>query len=85
MEGEPVMKVFGYQFDSEELIELKEVSFETNIEEIDIIINFFQHVKDQHSKAFGKTELCHSHFRDWYTEWKAGTADVIVVTTFTGE
>ncbi|WP_300304554.1 hypothetical protein [Anaerosolibacter sp.] len=75
------MKVFGYQKDSEELIELQEVSFQSDIRELDKIIEFLQEVKEHHSKVIGEVELCHSHFRDWDVGWKAGSTDIIVVTT----
>lgn len=79
--GEIAMKVFGYQKDSEELIELEEVSIQSDIGGLDKIIKFLQEVKEQHSKVIGEVELCHSHFRDWDVDWKAGSTDIIVVTT----
>lgn len=79
--GELVVKVFGYQKDGEELIELQEVSFQSDIRELDKIIEFLQEVKEHHSKVIGEVELCHSHFRDWDVGWKAGSTDIIVVTT----
>lgn len=75
------MKVFGYQKDSENLIELQEVSFQSDIKELDKIIKFLQDVKEDHSKIIGEVELCHSHLRDWDIEWKVGSTDIIVVTT----
>jgi hypothetical protein len=75
------LKVFGYQKDNEGLMELQEVSFQSDIIELDKIIKFLQEVKEQHSKGIGEVELCHSHFRDWDDEWKVGSTDIIVVTT----
>lgn len=75
------MKVFGYQKDSEDLIELQEISLQSDITELDKIIKFLQNVKEQHSKVIDGVELCHSHFRDWDVEWKPGSTDIIVVTT----
>ncbi len=75
------MKVFGYQKESEELIELEEVSIQSDIGGLDKIIKFLQEVKEQHSKVIGEVELCHSHFRDWDVDWKFGSPDIIVVTT----
>lgn len=75
------MRVFGYQKDSENLIELQEVSLQSDIKELDKIIGFLQEVKEQHSKEIEKEELCHSHLRDWDGEWKADSTDIIVVTT----
>lgn len=34
-----ILKVFGYKKDSENLIELKEVSFQSDIKELDKLIN----------------------------------------------
>ena len=73
------MKVFGYQKDSEELIELQEVSFQANIKELNKIITFLQNIKEQHSKLAGKGELCHSHFRDWYVEWQGLVQQILLL------
>ena len=75
------MKVFGYQKDSEELIELQEVTFQSNITELDKMIKFLSEVKKQHSKVIGEVKLCHSHYRDWDVDWNPDSTDVIVVTT----
>lgn len=79
------MKVFGYQKDREELIELQEVSFQSDIKELNKIITFLQNIKEQNSKLAGNGELCHSHFRDWDVEWQDNSTDIIVVTTFNDE
>ena len=79
------MKVFGYQKDSENLIELQEISFQSNMKELDKIIKFLQNVKEQHRKVMNEVELCHSHFRDWDPEWKPNSTDIIVVTTSNNE
>lgn len=78
---EIIVKVFGYQKDNEELIELREVSFQCDIEELEKVIKFLQETKKQHSKIIGEVELCHSHFRDWDINWKDNGIDIIVVTT----
>ncbi len=79
--GGIAVKVFGYQKDSENLIELQEVTFQSDIKELDKIIKFLQNVKEQHDKVTVTGELCHSHFRDWDVEWQANSTDIIVVTT----
>lgn len=83
--GEIVLRVFGYQKDSEELIELQEVSFQSDIEGLDKIIKFLHEVKEQHSKVIDEVEQCHSHFRDWDIDWKVGSTDIIVVTSSKSE
>lgn len=75
------MKVFGYQKDCEILKELQEVSIQSDIDELDILIKFLQDVKEKHSKVIGEVELCHSHFRDWKVGWRPGSTDIIIVTT----
>lgn len=74
------MKVFGYKKASKDLMELKEVSFQCNIIELDKIIEFLQHIKHEHSKVGLKSEICHSHFRDWNDKWTQDSTDIIVVT-----
>ena len=75
------MRVFGYNKDCEELIELQEVSFLSNIEELEKIIRFLQDKKEQHIKVTNETDLYHSHFRDWDIAWKDGSVDIIIATT----
>lgn len=79
------MKVFAYQKDSENLIELQEVTFQSDIKELDKIIKFLKNVKEQHGKVTVKGGLCHSHFRDWDVEWQANSTDIIVVTNSNDE
>lgn len=79
------VKVFGYQRDSEILIELKEVTFQADIKELNKIIKFLENVRKEHGKVIVKEELCHSHFCDWDIEWKPGAADIIVVTGSKGQ
>ncbi len=74
------MKAFGYKKNSRKLIELCEVSFQSSIEELEKMIEFLQDVKAQHSSVINKTDLCHSHYRDWDTMWKDGSIDIVVVT-----
>ncbi len=82
MEGREIeVKVFGYEKNNDDLLELQEISFQCNSKELEKIIKFLQHVKRDHSKVIDEVELCHSHFRDWDVEWRAGSVDIIVVTT----
>lgn len=75
------MRVFGYKKNKKKLLELKEVTFQCTIEELDKIIEFFSEVKSQHSKVIGKTEMCHSHYQDWDDKWTSKNPDVIIATT----
>lgn len=76
------MKIFGYQKESEDLIELQEISFQADIKELDKMIKFLQSVKEEHGKVVLRTkeDMCHSHFRDWDGEWLISDPDIIVVT-----
>lgn len=79
------MKAYGYKKNNDDLLELEEVSFECEIEEIDEIIKFFQYVKEEHTKARLETEFCHSHLRDWKESWNNESTDIIVVTSFNSD
>jgi len=86
MEGELIfMKIYGYQVESEDLIELQELSIQSNIQDLERLILFLQDVKEQHSKVIAETEMCHSHYRDWDKEWIIGSADIIIVTVPEGK
>lgn len=74
------MKVYGHQKDSEDLIELNEISILSDIDELKNLLNYLQEVIQQHSKVVGETELCHSHLRDWDENWESGQPDIVIVT-----
>lgn len=76
------MKFFGYQKDDAKLLELEEVSLQCNPSELDEVIEFLNKVKIEHATALGKTNMCHSHFRDWKSSWNRGDVDFIIVTKF---
>lgn len=76
------MKIFGYQKDNDTLLGLEEVSLQCTIEELEKVIKFLMEAWEQHTKVYGKTDNCHSHFRDWDDGWKNGDPDLIVVTKF---
>ena len=84
MDGKEInrMKFFGYEKDSEKLIGLKEVTFDGNLEELEELINFLKDVQEEHIKVAQKTDMCHSHFRDWSSDWNTKDSDFIVVTRF---
>ena len=74
------MKVFGYSKISDTLLELKEVSIQCNLEDLDKIISFLQEVNNKHSNINCDVDLCHSHFRDWDKKWNNDSSDIIIVT-----
>lgn len=80
------MKVYGYKRDGEkepsDFVELSEASIECSLNELEKIISFLETVKNQHSKVALKTELCHSHYRDWDGNWDENSTDIIVITPF---
>ncbi len=75
------MKIYGYQKDKEDLLELKEVSILTTIKELETLINFLKVTKVEHSKIIDEVEMCHSHFKDWNVEFKGEYSDFIIVTS----
>ena len=78
-----MMTIGGYKNGSEDFISLKEVSITcTTIDDIDNIISFLQHVKEQHSAVKDKTSTCHSHYRDWFEGWQKNEPDFVVISIF---
>ena len=78
------MMVGGYKKDSDDFIRLKEVSITcTTIDEIDNLIGFLLHVREQHNAVKDKTPTCHSHYRDWFDGWQKNEPDLIVISDFT--
>ena len=76
------MQIYGYQKKVDTLINLKEVSLQCTLEELDDIISFLIKSSEEHADVIGKASMCHSHFRDWNSTWKQGNPDIIVVTTY---
>ena len=79
------MKIFGYQNDNDELLKLQEVSLQCTIEELESIIDFLIETKKEHESVRGRTDICHSHLRDWDKLWKKDDPDFIVVTNYKNE
>ena len=75
------MKFYGYEPDSEKLSALEEVSIDCTIDELQMLIDFFTYVQERHSFVKDKTEMCHSHLKDWcdHNDYKS---DLIIVTRF---
>lgn len=76
------MKIFGYQKDNDNLLDMEKVSIQCTIPELEKLIDFFTEVKKEHSKVANETTMCHSHLKDWNTTWRKGEPDLIVVTPF---
>ena len=76
------MKFFGYEKDSEKLMKLSEATFDGTLEELEDLIDFLKTVQEEHSKVAKKTDMGHSHFRDWSNKWNKEDSDFIVVTRF---
>lgn len=76
------MKIYGYKKNSDEFVELEEASVECDLLELDNIIKFLKNVKDEHNKVSNKTDICHSHYRDWCKHWNKNDTDIIVITQF---
>ena len=80
--GNKKMKFYGYEKDNERLMKLSEVTFDGTLEELEDLINFLKNVQEEHTKVVKKTDICHSHFRDWSDKWNKEDSDFIVVTRF---
>jgi hypothetical protein len=76
------MKIFGYEKEGTELIELTEVSIASSIDELEKLIGFLKSTAESHRLVENKTEMCHSHLRDWDESWNSEHPDVVVVTEF---
>ena len=63
-------------------MKLSEVTFDGTLEELEDLINFLKNVQEEHTKVVKKTDICHSHFRDWSDKWNKEDSDFIVVTRF---
>ena len=77
-----IMKIYGYKENSNEFVELSEASIECTMDELKKITKFFLEIYEQHKKTQGKTEYCHSHYRDWDEDWNENGSDLIVISTF---
>jgi len=69
------MNIYGYKKESDELLELSEISLECSIEELDSIIDFLKYAKDL--KIKNKDKYGHEHFKDWAKEEKL--VDIIIL------
>ena len=78
------MRIFGYQKDGQELLELREATIScSGLDELDKIIDFLIEVRKEHAlEAELMSPMCHSHLRDWDNTWKKGEPDFIIVSEF---
>ena len=75
------MQIFSYQKNGEILMNLEEVTLQCSQKELEKIIRFLSETLQAHASVEDKTKMCHSHLRDWDTDWKTDELDLIVVTT----
>ena len=76
------MTFFGYEKGGEKLLKMEEVSLECTCEELEKLIEFLNKVKEEHMAVKNKTDICHSHFKDWKRKWSEEDTDFIVATRF---
>lgn len=76
------MKLYGYEKNSEDMIELNEISIISSIKEMKKLVEFLEHTIECHSSLENSGEACHTHFRDWDSEWQSDQADLVIVTEF---
>ena len=75
------MQIYGYQKNSETLMDLEEVSLKCTLEELEKIVGFLSKALEEHAGVVDRNDICHSHFRDWDSTWREGNPDLIIVTT----
>ena len=80
--GEIVLKAYGYIGNSEEMVELKELTIKCDIDEIDKMISFLKITKQRHEYFADSGEVAHTHYRDWDKEWESEELDVIITTDY---
>ena len=76
------MKIYGYEKNNEHLMELNEVSIQCNKEDIKKLINFLTLTEQKHMCIEWKTDICHSHFKDYDLTLSSEKPDIIIVTKF---
>ncbi len=76
------MKFYGYKKDGDELLELEEVTLQCSVNELEDIIGFLIETKKKHSSVMDKTDICHSHFKDWSESYNKSNPDFIIVSKF---
>ena len=88
MERKVTMKIWGYESNGEQLLELSEVTFECKPEEIKKMINFFKTYEERIQKLEEEREnnqdnspcIVHMHYRDFYKNEANHGADFILAT-----
>lgn len=73
------MKLYGYEKNKEEIIELSEVSVVSSISDIIKLKGFLEHCLNTYSTEEISEDIIHLHYRDWNKEWKNDDADIVVV------
>jgi hypothetical protein len=76
------MKAFGYTKDNVEAespSELREISLILSVDEIELLILFFQHVKGQFETSSPTSGQSHIHLRDWWNKWAKPNPDLVIV------
>ena len=70
------------------MLKLKEVSIETTLEELNDVILFLNHVKEEHMRRVLNVEnefpigtpVCSLHLKDWSLKYNKGNGDLIIIT-----
>jgi len=76
------MKAYGYDRtnqDAESPLELRKVSLQLTLDEIDRVIAFLQDAKEKLSHGKPRSGHAHAHFRDWSDNWTASETDLIIL------
>ena len=74
-----LVKLYGIELDNVELLELSEASIIADVEELRALAEFFTRAADRKEGVVDNT-ADHIQFRDFWSDWKPQSADIIVMT-----
>ena len=81
------MRLFGYEKDGEDCLELKEATILCSIDEIDSLIQFLEQTRMEFNTVDKNAYdgVCHNHYRDYIDKWSDQCSDIIIYTDFSKE
>lgn len=63
-------------------INLKEITINCSVKELDKIIEFLKFCKKNHGGVDDEFNVCHTHLQDWDKSWKIGMTDIVIYSIF---
>lgn len=76
------MNIYGYEKNKKDLLEMSEISLQCSINELKLVIDFLNNTLEEHKSVKNKTDMCHSHFKDFNFQHDETDPDIIVVSKF---